>query len=125
MKTQILSASTISGTNVKNMENKNIGKIQDLMIDLKNGNVVYAVLSFGGFLGIGDKYFAVPIEALKFSTNDGVREIMIDINKERLENAPGFDKEHWPIEASPEFIQSVYDHYGYARPQYDRTFVRK
>ena len=125
MNTQILSASTISGTTVKNLEHKNIGKIQDLMIDLKTGDVVYAVLSFGGFLGIGDKYFAVPIEALRFSTIDGDREITLDVSKEHLKNAPGFDKDHWPLEASPEFIQSVYDYYGYSRPVYDRTSVHK
>lgn len=125
MNNQILSASTISGTTVKNMEHKNIGKIQDLMIDLKTGDVAYAVLSFGGFLGIGDKYFAVPIEALKFSKIDGDREITLDVSKDHLKNAPGFDKDHWPLDASPEFIQTVYDHYGYNRPDYDRSFVKK
>ena len=125
MKNRILSASTISGTNVKNKKRENIGKIQDLMIDLETGDVVYAVLSFGGFLGIGDKYFAVPVEALNFTIKDSNREIMLDISKERLENAPGFDKDHWPMEASPDFIQSVYDHYGYTRAKRERAFVRK
>jgi sporulation protein YlmC with PRC-barrel domain len=120
MNNRILSASTINGTNVKNLADENIGEIQDLMINLETGNVVYAVLSFGGFLGIGDKYFAVPVEALKFSTRD--REITLDVDKEILKNAPGFDKNDWPQEASPEFVQSMYDHYGY-EPQ--RNYVRK
>lgn len=93
------------------MEDENIGEIQDLMINLQNGQIEYAVLSFGGFLGIGDKYFAIPVEALKYSTKN--REITLDINKETLKNAPGFDKDNWPTEASPEFIQSVYKHYGF------------
>lgn len=120
MKTRILSATSIKGTEVKNLSNENIGEIQDLMVNLETGNVEYAVLSFGGFLGIGDKYFAVPVEALKFNTKDEV--ITMDVNKERLKNAPGFDKDNWPLEASPEFIQSVYDHYGF-KPE--REFVRK
>lgn len=120
MKNRILSASKINGTNVKNLADQNIGEIQDLMINLETGNVEYAVLSFGGFLGIGDKYFAVPVEALEFSTSD--REITLDVDKETLKNAPGFDKNNWPQEASVEFVQSMYDHYGY-EPR--RDYIRK
>lgn len=120
MKARLLSATTLKGTNVKNLKKENIGEIQDLMINLETGNVEYAVLSFGGFLGIGDKYFAVPVEALKFSTTS--REITLDVDKERLKNAPGFDKDNWPNEASPEFIKSVYDHYGF-EPK--REYVRR
>lgn len=125
MNTQILSASTISGINVKNMNREDIGKIQDLMVNLETGEVTYAVLSFGGFLGIGDKYFAVPLQALNFTIKDGNREIFLDVSKERLEDAPGFDKNHWPNEANHEFVQSVYNYYGYSRPARERTFVNK
>ncbi len=111
MKNRILSASTINGTKVKNLADENIGEIEDLMINPENGRVEYAVLSFGGFLGIGDKYFAIPVEALKFSTKD--KKITLDIDKETLKNAPGFDKNNWPQQASPEFLRSMYDHYGY------------
>ncbi len=120
MKNRILSASTIKGTRVKNLAEQNIGEIQDLMVNLETGIVEYAVLSFGGFLGIGDKYFAVPVEALNFSTRD--REITLDVDKETLKNAPGFDKDNWPQEASVEFVESMYDYYGY-KPR--REFVRK
>lgn len=120
MKTRLLTASTLNGINVKNLEREKIGEIQDMMINLETGSVEYAVLSFGGFMGIGDKYFAVPVEALEFSTENN--EITLDVDKERLKNAPGFDKNNWPTEASPEFIQSIYDHYG-LEPQ--RGYVRK
>ena len=120
MNTRIISATTLKGTNVKNLKDENIGEIQDLMINLETGNVEYAVLSFGGFLGIGDKYFAVPVQALKYSGR--TREITLDVDKERLKNAPGFDKDRWPMEADPEFIESVYNHYGY-KPM--REYVRK
>lgn len=125
MFTRILSASTISGTIVKNLKGEDIGKIQDLMVDLKTKSISYAVLSFGGFLGIGDKYYAVPVEALDFLLKDEGWEINIDISKEHLENAPGFDKDHWPTEASEDFIQSVYDHYGYKRPDKQKKFIHK
>lgn len=111
MTTRIAKASTLKGTSVKNLTDENIGEIQDLMINLQTGNVEYAVLSFGGFMGIGDKHFAVPVQALNFVAEDN--KIRVDINKETLQNAPGFDKENWPSEASPEFIQRVYHHYGY------------
>lgn len=121
MYTRILSASTISGIKVKNLEGEDIGKIQDLMIDLKTGNISYAVLSFGGFLGVGDKYFAVPMEALNFLLKDEGWEINLDITKQHLENAPGFNKNNWPKETNPEFIQSVYEHYGYNKSIKDLT----
>ena len=112
-----LSASTIKGTKVENRKKEDIGKIQDLMINTEDGNIEYAVLSFGGFLGLGDKYFAVPMQALQFTTRDDEQTIMMDVTKEKLENAPGFDKDKWPRKASSKFIDNVYKHYGYERPK--------
>lgn len=111
MNTRILSSSTITGQNVYNLNDENIGDIKDLMIDPNQADVVYAVLSFGGFLGIGSKYFAIPLEALQFSEKDET--IRLDVDKERLENAPSFDKDNYPMTADNEFIDSVYTHYGY------------
>lgn len=119
MKSRILSSSTITGQNVYNLKDENIGDIKDLMIDPSNGEVVYAVLSFGGFLGIGSKYFAIPVEALQFNEKDET--IRLDVNKEKLENAPSFDKDNWPMTADNEFVSSVYSHYGYERPEHRRT----
>lgn len=121
MKPRILSATSIAGTKVKNLDGNNIGEIQDLMIDFQTRNVVYAVLSFGGFMGIGDKYFAIPVEALNFDSKE--ERIILDVDKKRLENAPGFDKDNWPMEASPEFVQSIYEHYGY-KPRAERPYRR-
>lgn len=115
MNTHVQKASRLKGMNVKNTANENIGEIQDLMIDLDTGEISYAVLSFGGFMGIGDKYFAVPIEAMDISHSSN--EVTMDISKEQLENAPGFNKDDWPMEASPEFVNTVYQHYGYNRPE--------
>lgn len=111
MNYNILSSSTITGKQVQNLSGENIGDIKDLMIDPKEGNVVYAVLSFGGFMGIGSKYFAIPIEALQFNGTDD--SITLDVNKEKLENAPSFDKDNWPLTADSQFVDSVYGHYGF------------
>ncbi|GAB5536379.1 MAG: hypothetical protein Rubg2KO_26280 [Rubricoccaceae bacterium] len=113
-----LSSTSIVGTSVKNFQREDLGEIQDLMIDPQSGRVIYAVLDFGGFLGIGDKYFAVPLQA--FSV-DRVNEVFsLDIDKERLENAPGFDKDNWPTTANESFTDSVYSYYNINRTVLDR-----
>ena len=117
MNSHILSASTITEMNVQNLQGEDIGNIKDLMIDLENGTVLYAVLSFGGFLGMGDTYFAIPVEALVFSQAEE-NLIKLDVNKEFLKNAPGFDKDNWPLYPSADFVRSVYDYYGYERRSY-------
>ena len=111
MRSKILSSSTITGQNVYNLKDENIGNIKDLMIDPGNAEVVYAVISFGGFMGIGDKLFAMPLKAFQFSDNE--EKIRLDISKEKLENAPSFDKDNWPKTDNNEFVDSVHSHYGY------------
>ncbi len=113
---QILSTSSLSKDNVRNAEGKKLGDIKDFMVDLDSGNIIYAVLSFGGFLGMGDKLFAVPWEAL--SVDEDNERFVMDIDKSVLENAPGFDKNDWPSSPNREFINRVYTHYGY-EPYYD------
>ena len=112
-KPRVLSSSSITGTQVVNLKNENIGEIKDLMIDLRSGSIEYVVLSFGGFLGIGDKLFAVPMES--FDVDSYHEKFVLDINKERLENAPGFDKDNWPATNDNTFTNSVYQHYGVQR----------
>ena len=89
-----LSASTLIGDRVVNLKGEDLGKIEDFMLDPEQGRVGYAVLSFGGFLGMGDKLFAVPMQALKLAREE--KRFILDVDKERLKNAPGFDKNHWP-----------------------------
>ena len=106
-----LSSSSINGTKVVDYDGKHIGEIKDLMVDLENGHVLYAVLSFGGFMGIGDKYFALPWRSLRVNTVDEV--IEVDISEDQLKNAPGFDKDNWPETEDYSFTDRVYQHYGY------------
>jgi hypothetical protein len=75
-------------------------------------------------MGMGDKYFAIPIEAMQFSEfAAGNKEILLDIDKDKLEHAPGFDKDNWPTEARPEFVTSMYEYYGYDVPTRYHTKV--
>ncbi len=107
----VLSATTIINTSVENSLGEKLGKIEEIMLDLESGRVAYAVLSFGGFLGMGDKLFALPFDALKF---DSVNEkIILDVDKEILENAPGFDKDNWPDITEHSWLVDVYNYYGY------------
>jgi sporulation protein YlmC with PRC-barrel domain len=108
---KVLSAETLSGDKVVNPEGENLGEIKDFMIDLDTGRIAYAVLKFGGFLGMGDKLFAVPWEALRLSTEE--HQFYLDVDKDRLKDAPGFDKDNWPSSADRSFQTNVYSYYGY------------
>ena len=105
----VLSASTLSGDSVRNAADENLGDIKDLMIDLDNGNVAYAVLSFGGWLGMGDKLFAVPWSAFTVDTANHC--LILNVPKERFKDAPGFDKDHWPNFADPAIATRISDYY--------------
>ena len=109
----ILSATSLLHNAVVNPQGEDLGRVEDFMLDTASGDVQYAVLSFGGLLGIGDKLFAVPVEALRTDTQH--ERFVLDVDKERLENAPGFDKNDWPSTANTDFVDRVYGHYGVER----------
>jgi sporulation protein YlmC with PRC-barrel domain len=111
---QVLSASTIIGDKVINTAGEQLGSVKELMIDPDDGFIIYAVLSFGGFLGMGDKLFAIPWEALTLDTEEHA--FILDVDKEILKNAPGFDKDHWPDNAQYEagWLLDIYEYYGYS-----------
>lgn len=108
---QVLSSSSIVGTNVQNSAREDLGEIKDLMIDLSGGRIAYAVLSFGGFLGMGDKLFAIPWEAFQVVQEEEV--LILNVAKEKLEQAPGFDKDNWPDMADVTWGKSIHSYYGY------------
>lgn len=110
MEPQSLSASTITGDDVRNLDGDNLGHIEELVIDLDSGRVNYAVLSSGGFLGVGDKLFAIPWDLLTVDTDN--KEVVLDLSKETLENAPGFDKDNWPDIHDRSWVGDVYRYYG-------------
>ncbi len=106
---RVLSASTLKNEKVVNAAGEDLGRIEDYMIDLNNGRIAYCVLSFGGFLGMGDKLFAVPWSALTLDTENKC--FILNVDKETLKKAPGFDKDNWPDMTSPEFGTGVYSFY--------------
>ncbi|SEP74558.1 PRC-barrel domain-containing protein [Solimonas aquatica] len=108
----VMAADTLEGDRVMNSAGEDLGKIRDIMLDVPSGRVAYAVLSRGGILGMGDKLFAIPWSSL---TLDAERRCFIlDISKERLEQAPGFDKDHWPAMADARWAMDIYEYYGAA-----------
>lgn len=107
---RVLSASSVIGDSVRNAQSEDLGNIEELMIDLNTGRITYAVLSFGGFLGMGDKLFAVPWHALRVLPEEHA--FLLDVDKETLRRAPGFDKNNWPNMADPIWSEQVYSYYG-------------
>lgn len=91
---RFLTASTLIGEKVINGAGERIGEVNNIMIDVNEGKIQYLVIECGGFLGIGEKFFAIPYAALSIDT--GEHAFVLDQDKETLENAPGFDKDHWP-----------------------------
>ena len=89
-----LTAATIIGVKVCNHLGEQLGKIKDIMLDINEGKVEYIVIEFGGFLGIGEKYFAVPLKALQIDAEH--QRFFLNRTRDVLQNAPGFDNDHWP-----------------------------
>ena len=107
----VIPTTAIIGDNVVNRTGESLGKIEELMLDLEQGRVAYAVLSFGGVLGMGEKLFAIPFEALKL---DATREhFTLDVDKDKMRNAPGFDKKNPPQASDRTWGAEVYKFYGY------------
>jgi sporulation protein YlmC with PRC-barrel domain len=101
MPLKFLTASSIIGDEVLNRDGEKLGKINDIMVELSSGKIEYVVIELGGFLGMGEKYFAVPFELLKVDEKQEV--FVLDQARETLNAAPGFDKDHWPETNSHEF----------------------
>jgi sporulation protein YlmC with PRC-barrel domain len=115
---EVMAADTLQGDRVVNGANEELGTIEDIMIDVQRGCVAYAVMSCGGFLGLGDKLFAIPWGAL---TLDADRKcFVLDAERERFEKAPGFDKDHWPSMADSSWAGSVHDFFG-VRPYWHES----
>jgi uncharacterized protein YrrD len=107
----VLSSSSLTDNTVKNPQGEDLGTIKDIMICTDTNKVQYYVLSFGGFLGMGDKLFAVPPQAFTLDTED--KKLILNVDKEKLKAAEGFDENNWPDLADPTFAQQTYSHYGY------------
>lgn len=107
---RLMLADTLEGNDVVNLADEKLGDIKGIMLDVERGRIAYAVLSVGGFLGVGDRLFAIPWGALKLDTDE--KEFILDISKDRLKDAPGFDKDHWPSMADTSYTSMVHTFYG-------------
>lgn len=114
---QLMGADTLIGNDVYNQDDEDLGDIKEIMLDMSTGKVAYAVLSFGGMLGMGEKLFAVPWDALELDTEN--ERFTLNVDKDRLESAPGFDKDHWPNMADQSWINEIHTYYG-TKPYSDR-----
>lgn len=106
----LIAASKVNGTSVYNRQGENLGSIYDVMIDKRSGQVAYAVMSFGGFLGIGDSYHPLPWSVLTYDVNQGG--YVVDIDRDRLQGAPSYgggDTGRW---AEPGYTRRIDDYYG-------------
>ena len=110
--TRIIRAAQVQGTAVTNPAHENLGSIRDVVLDKYDGAVRYAVLEFGGFLGMGSKLFALPWELLRY--DELADAYVIGIDKEVLQNAPGFDSDNWPDMGAVAFDTDLRRHYGLA-----------
>lgn len=113
---RLMTADTLIGNAVMNHQGDTLGEIEDIMLDVPRGRIAYAVMSAGGFLGIGEKLFALPWSSMTLDTERKC--FLLDADKERIKNAPGFDKDHWPSQADNTW-QSEVNSYYQARPYWD------
>jgi len=107
---EIMGANTLLGNDVYNHKAEELGDIKEIMLDMRTGRIDYVVLSFGGFLKMGEKLFAVPWSALTLDTQNKC--FVLNVEKERLEHAPGFDKDKWPNMADQTWANEVHTYYG-------------
>ena len=113
----VLKATELLGTNVHGTDGKKLGSIKDLVINPQDGDIQYAVLEFGGFAGIGEKYFAVPWRGLHLE-QDG-KHLTLDLHRKDLKDAPGFDKSSWPDFSEQQAV--IYEFYEVPPPIHDHT----
>jgi sporulation protein YlmC with PRC-barrel domain len=106
----MMGANTLVGNDVCNHKGEDLGDIKEIMLDMRSGRVAYAVLSFGGFLGMGKKLFAVPWKALTLDTKN--KRFVLNVEKDRLKDAPGFDKNQWPNMADQSWAREIHTYYG-------------
>ena len=109
LSSRFLSASTLIGADIRNPQDESLGDLKDVMIDTASGKLAYGVLTFGGLLGFGNKLFAVPWNAMRLDTENHC--LVLDVPKERLKDAPGFDQDNWPDFADTTFTNRISSYY--------------
>ena len=111
-----LTATSIVGDKVENASGEDLGKIDNLMVNLGSGDIEYVVLEFGSFMGVGGKLFAVPFRELRLDAER--KTFILDRDKEYLKQSPGFDKDHWPDTNDHSYFDNVKLYYGSYLPPF-------
>lgn len=105
----VVKTKEVIGVDVENSQEENLGKIEEIILDKVTGSVRYVVLSFGGFLGLGDKLFALPWNSISY--DESRDSFILNVGKEKLERAPGFDKNNWPNFSDKKWAKDIFDYY--------------
>jgi len=120
----ITPASSLQGEKVVNRKGEELGEIKEVVLDLTSNSIAYVVISFGGFMGVGNKLFGIPLSSLTMNIDENI--YILDIDKERLKEAPGFDRDKWlnlSNEARTEYAACVYEHYDYKCPYTETEII--
>lgn len=110
MTSKIVNSNDVVGVEVRNRQDENLGEVEAIMLDKTSGQVAYVVLSYGGFLGMGDKLFALPWNIFTYDVSNDCFKIALD--QDKLKNSPGFDKDNWPDMSSDTWKSSIRSYYG-------------
>ncbi len=111
---ELMGADTLIGDEVYNLQNEHLGEIKEIMLDMRSGKVAYAVMAAGGVFSMGERLFAIPWDALTLDTVN--KRFVLALEKHKIDDAPGFDADHWPDMANPNWITQVKDYYDSSRP---------
>lgn len=111
-----LTATSIIGDHIENPQGEDLGKIDNVMVNVHNGQIEYVVVEFGSFLGVGGKLFAVPFQELRLDPER--KRFILNKEKEYLKKAPGFDKDHWPDTNEHTYFDNVSLYYGNYLPPF-------
>ncbi len=107
---EVMAAATLDDTQVVSSDGEDVGKISDIMLDVRSGRIAYAVLSEGGFLGIGTTLHAIPWNALALDTD--AKCFRVSIAAQQIKDDPGFDKDHWPSMADTTWGTELHRYYN-------------
>jgi PRC-barrel domain len=107
--TSLISAGKVTGTSVYNTAGEHLGEVYDVMVDKRSGKIAYAVMSFGGFLGIGERYHPLPWATLKYDTKQGG--YVVGLTKQQLEGAPTYAANERPAWEDRAYETRLHDYY--------------
>lgn len=111
---RLIGSDKVEGTHVYNRQGEHLGQVEKVMIDKYTGKVAYAVMSFGGFLGMGEEHYPLPWDVLDYDT--GLDGYVVDMDRSKLEGAPSYTRGSEPAWHDPAYNREIYGHYGLAYP---------